>query len=494
MRKIKKKTVWFLLILVFLAVLAFRLYFAFQSNNFSPDAYFDLRQINAITDTRLPIYHDTLSYGGRDFLFLPVFHYILAGFSFFIPISLAGKILPNIFAAALIFIVYLISKHITKNTGASLFTALISGFIPIYISSTLNTVSPHSLQIPLIFLALYTFMRQNQKRFVIFFVILTFLLPLIHLSSLILIFAFFIYTFLAYLERFQYKARTLELVLFFTFITLWISLLVYKDAFLVHGPSLIWQNIPASVLTQYFQQITFVHAISGIGIFPLIIGCYVLYKYMFQEKRKDVYLLTSLAISVALLLWLKLITLNLGLSILGIVLILLFGLFYKIFFDYINKTRAARLASVSFLVIVLIFLVTSIIPSIIFAATTETANYAETDAIAWLNEESGKQTSLLAPIRLGHIITYGNKIRNVADTNFLMAPIPEQRLIDINTVYSTPIEIEAIEIMDNYDVTHLYVPEGVEIKYITDACFDLVYDEKVKIYELECGTVTKRRK
>lgn len=215
---------------------------------------------------------------------------------------------------------------------------------------------------------------------------------------------------------------------------------------------------------------------------------------MFQEKRKDVYLLTSLAISVALLLWLKLITLNLGLSILGIVLILLFGLFYKIFFDYINKTRAARLASVSFLVIVLIFLVTSIIPSIIFAATTETANYAETDAIAWLNEESGKQTSLLAPIRLGHIITYGNKIRNVADTNFLMAPIPEQRLIDINTVYSTPIEIEAIEIMDNYDVTHLYVPEGVEIKYITDACFDLVYDEKVKIYELECGTVTKRRK
>lgn len=494
MGRVRRKTVTLLLVIIFLAVLGFRLYFALQSETFSPDAYFELRQIKAIKDTGIPIYHDALSYTGRDFLFVPTFHYILAAFSFFMPVMLVGKILPNIFAAALVFIAYLIAKHITKDTKASLFTAAISGFIPIYISSTLNTVSPHSLQIPLMFLALYAFMRQNRKEFVILFVLLTFLLPLVHLSSLILILGFFIYTLLAHLEKFQYKARTLELVMFFIFITLWMSLLVFKDAFLMHGPGLIWQNIPASILGQYFRQITLAQAVSGIGIFPLIIGCYVLYKYMFREKRKDIYLLTSLAIAVSLLLWMRLITITLGLSLLGIVLALMFSLFFKIFFDYLHKTKLARLASISFIVIILIFLATSIIPSIIFAATTQTVAPAEIAAVGWLNENAEEDTVLLAPLRLGNLIVYENQVANVADTKFLMAPMPEQRLEDIREIYSTSFEINAIELMDDYDVTHLYVPQDASIKYLTDACFELVYDKEIKIYRVKCGTVTKRRR
>ncbi|MBW3011198.1 hypothetical protein KY326_03200, partial [Candidatus Woesearchaeota archaeon] len=465
-----------------------------QAESFSPDAYFDLRQIKAISETGRPIFHDTLSYGGRTFIFLPVFHYILAGLSYFFPIALIGKILPNIFAASLIFIVYLISKYITKSTGASLFTAGISGFIPIYITSTLNTVSSHSLQIPLMFLALYAFMRQHQKSFVILFVVLTFLLPLVDLSSLILILAFIIYTLLAYLEKFQYKARTLELVLFFIFITLWISLLVYKSAFLAHGPGLIWQNIPPSVLSRYFKDITLLRAISGIGIVPLLLGCYILYKYMFREKRKDVYLLTSLAISVAVLLWLKLITLNLGLSVLGIVLILLFSLFFKISLDYIYKTKIDKLAPFFIVVFIVLFLLTSLIPSVIFAAGTETIDSDSIEAINWLNINEGKGAVLLAPLKYGYLITYNNQIANVVDMDFLMAPMPEQRLIDIEEIYNTPVEIKAIELLDQYDVTHILQPEDMQIKYLTPTCFDLVYDEKVKIFELKCGTVTKRKK
>ena len=135
--KIKNKN--YLLIGIFLFTLAFRLYFSLQTNYFSSDdAYFNIRHTNYIIENFKPIYYDELSYGGRYVLYPPLFHYFLA---IFILIPFALKIIPEILLASLVFFVYLIAKEITKDENAALFSALISAFIPLYISETLNQVS-----------------------------------------------------------------------------------------------------------------------------------------------------------------------------------------------------------------------------------------------------------------------------------------------------------------------------------------------------------------
>ena len=69
------------LILIFVLAFSFRMYFAFQNSNLDYDAYFNVRQVNQIIKTGIPLFRDNLSYDGRSLIFIPVYHYILALFS-----------------------------------------------------------------------------------------------------------------------------------------------------------------------------------------------------------------------------------------------------------------------------------------------------------------------------------------------------------------------------------------------------------------------------
>src|SRR3989344_4501520 len=114
----------YLLLAIFLLVLAVRLYYAFQtpylSNN---DDYFTAREIEHIKETKLPMTYDSLSYGGRTHIGSPVFYYILAFFNIFMPLELVGKIIINIFASLLVIAVYLIAYELTKRSDAALFSS-----------------------------------------------------------------------------------------------------------------------------------------------------------------------------------------------------------------------------------------------------------------------------------------------------------------------------------------------------------------------------------
>ena len=149
--------------LIFLMALGFRLFFAFQTPNLDYDAYFNLRQVASIQEQGLPFFEDELSFGGRTLHFIPVFPYILGFFSFFLPLLFTLKLIPNIFAASIVIINYLIAKRITKDENSSLFCAFISAFIPLFIAETFNSVSVYTLVIPLTFLSLYFLMASEKK-------------------------------------------------------------------------------------------------------------------------------------------------------------------------------------------------------------------------------------------------------------------------------------------------------------------------------------------
>src|SRR3989344_5255894 len=107
-----KLAVW-MLIFIFIITLGARLYLAYGTPYFSAgEAYFQLRQVEHIKSTGFPLYHDPLSYGGRTFVFLPLFQYVLAFFSLFMPLAAAAKIIPNLLASSMVIIAFLITRKL----------------------------------------------------------------------------------------------------------------------------------------------------------------------------------------------------------------------------------------------------------------------------------------------------------------------------------------------------------------------------------------------
>jgi len=483
-----------ILTIIFIVSILFRLSFAFRTPYFDYDSYFTLRQIENIKETGLPIFYDDISYNGRDILFIPSFHYILAVFSLFIPTAIAAKLIPAIFASIIVFITYLISKKITHNVNISLFISFISAFIPVYISHTINHISVYSVTIPLIFLGIYFFIDLNES--VNHFLFTIFLLALIHSSSFLLILGLIFYTAFIRISKLRQTQTEVEVILFSTFLVLLVQFLIFRSAFIMHGLAVIWQNTPPAVLFEYFQRINVIDAVLKIGLFSLIFGAFVIYRYIFREKNREVYILVGLATSTFILLWLRLVQPNICLAIIGITLTLLFAVFYKFFLKYLKKTKLSSFVVPISILFFLLVSITSIIPAFAFSEKKieNSPSEEEINALIWIKENSGKEDIVLASPAEGHLLNFIAQRKNIIDSNFLLIPDSSKIFNDVKLMFASPYKIDAVKLLSKYNVKYIYFSQKTrlqydieEIPYINEDCFDLVYNEdKIKIYKNFC--------
>lgn len=472
-----------ILIIIFALTLGTRLFLSFQTDSFTPDSYYHLRQIESIKQTGTPIINDQLSYGGRTQIIEPVFHYTIALFSFVMPTWVAAKILPQIYIALITILVYLISITITKNKTASLFTAGISAFIPV-LYTRINQVNPASLLIPALLFFIYLILRPETKQITI--LILSFLLPLISPGAIILSITLILFLIISKLEKAKIERKDTEITLFITFIFLWIIFLMYKKALLINGALVIWQNIPKTILAQYFTQTTMLKAITLIGIIPIMTGAYVMYKELLNKSRATT-LLTSMALTTFLLLVLRLVNMELGLTLLGLSLAIMFSQFYTRFFEYIEKTKLAAIKWPIFTLLIVLFILTNMIPSIAFTQEQNTITKQEAKAMSWLKENTEQDATVTAEIELGHAINQIAERKNIADTNFLLIENPAQRIEDIKTIMTTGIETNAVDKLGKYNATYIYIAEkNISLKYAEPKCFDILYNKTIKIYKSKC--------
>ena len=312
--KITKERI--LLTILFLIVLGIRLFFVFQQPNFSYDAYGELRQIEHIRETGVPLFVDDLSYSGRIQLNLPFFHYVLAGISFLIPLELTAKILPSIFFSLLTIIVYMITKHLSKNKVAAYTAAVFSGFVPIFFS-TINEVSVSSLALLLIFCLSYSFVKIEEPGFDTLTLILTIMLLLTHATGLIFFLALIVYFFMMKIEKQKVTTKELEMSLFLFFLGLWFNVILFKKAFFTHGLAFIWSNLPITMLTQYFADINLIGVLYAVGIIPLLLGVVSIYHVLFKTKNKVATLYLAFTFTSAIMLWVKIVPFNEGLLLLS---------------------------------------------------------------------------------------------------------------------------------------------------------------------------------
>lgn len=480
------------LVLIFVTALSIRLSFGYSDPYSSTEAYYNLRQTEHIMDKGIPMFYDQLSYSGRSTVFPSFFVYILAFFGYMMPLTLVGKIIPNIFACTIIFFVYLIVQKISKNEIAALFSAFLSSFIPIYVIQTFNNISVYSIVIPLIFFQIYCFLNIKNKIFSYLFIISLIFLSIIHISGVFLVIGLIFYWIIMKTENIKLKSTEFELILFSIFFIIWIQFIFNKKLLLYHGFRVIWQNIPLELLSNFFSKITILDSIYYIGIIPFLAGIYIIYKHLFQEKNAQIYLLIGFAISTSILLWMRLMEINIGLTFLGIIFCILFGHFIKLVIDYIEKTKISKFYSIILILIFISTIFLSAIPSVYSMIFQSDHAVKSTDikALEWLKNNSPYNTTVIGYLEDGHLITQIAKRKNVIDDNFLLINNPGEILEDVNRFYHTDSYTIAVDILDKYNVDYVFISNNVLfdekaniLKIKEQGCFELIYNDISKIYD-----------
>jgi len=485
--------------LIFALTLGIRLYFSFTSQTFTYESYFTLRQVEVIRETGLPAFDDHFSYGGRFLPFPPFFYYLLAFFHLIMPLKLVGQLIPQILISLLGPVAYLIAKKVTNRPGVSLFTAFISGFVPAVFKETVNSLSPYTLIIPLVFFALYCLMRLENKRYIYYYIVSVIILSFTHPVSFLLILGLVFYLIITRIEEKKLDRQEGELIAFSFFFFLWAQIILYKKALLMGGMNFIWGNIPSGIMSYYFSKITFIEALVAIGIIPFIAGIFIIYKYLFKQKNKEVYLSISFALGAIVLLWLGLMEPRVALMFLGVVFVLLFSETGRLFWEYFLNTKFVPFRYLLLAVVLLLFIFNSIYPSIGLMKEKEKPLPEETEAALWMKGNLPSGVTVLSTVEEGHLIAAVGEKRNFMDDNFILIDNIDKRFQDLERIFKTSYEIEALDLLNNYGASYIFFSSQAQkqyditkLNYLGSNCFSKVYtNEKVKIYKVLCGVERK---
>ncbi len=487
----EKRTIY-LLSAIFLVTLILRLILAVSIPNLTYQSYFSLRQVDHITSAGLPLYQDPLSYGGRENIFLPLFYYVAAFFDLFLPLQFVAYLLPNLLLSTLTLLAYALAKKMTHNDTASLLSAFIAGFLPILF--TPNSFTFRSLFFPLLMLVIYCFLCLQEKKYfylyILSFVLLCFTSP----AAFLLIIGFGIYLLLSSLEGKKIPKAELELMLFSLFFFTWSQFLFFKNTLIQEGIGFIWRNIPPQIISQYFPQVSIPKALLLVSIVPFIAGIFVAYRSLFRLKNQNSLFLISLVISIILLGWFRLVEFRFGLSFFGLILAVLFASYYKESAAYLQRTKLLRFRKMYLPLLVMVLVLSTVWPAISTASKQETPSENSIAAFSWLRDHAEEDAAILALLEEGHLVTVVSQRKNVMDDQFGLVQDVEQRFADLETLYTTSFQTEALALLDKYDVKYLVLTPGARhryqlatFKYLDDKCFDRVYsNQETKIYRVKC--------
>lgn len=489
------------LIALFFITLAVRLIFAFSIPGFTYESYFHIREVEHILETGVPFYQDSLSYGGRELAFLPFFHYLAAFFSLFLPVTLVAKILPNLLTALLVPITYLISRKITEHETSSLVAAFIAGFLPILY--TTNGFTVNTLFLPLIFIAIYLYLnieegakKNNPKlsKYLYAYSAVFFLLCITSPLAAIMLIGLGIYALLSLLEGKKIYQEELEVMLFSAFLYVWVQFLFFKKSLLQEGISFAWQNVPSTIIAQYFPKFSLGLALLLVSVIPFLTGTIVVYRSLFQLRNQKSFLLISLVIATSILTWFRLLRFRQSLAFFSVVLAILFAVFYEDLERYLQKTKLSHLRKYLLPATIFILLLTTVLPAINAALLQETPSQEEVDAFIWLRFNTDDSTTILASLDEGHLVTYYSQRKNLIDDRFMLVDDAEDRFQALTSLFTTRFRTEALDLAGKYDLEYFVLTPTAkekyqlkrELPYITRRCFETVYQNETTIFKLKC--------
>ncbi|MDD5133773.1 MAG: hypothetical protein PHD81_01045 [Candidatus Nanoarchaeia archaeon] len=480
-----------ILLVLFLVVFLFRLNFSLSTpeNSFSDDtSYANLRQADYVKENLKPMIYDELSYSGRPVNNSPLFSYFLAAISF---IPWADKIILQFFMSLLVILAYLISKQIINDERSALISAFMVGFVPLAIRETLNKVSVYCIAFPLIFFMIYCILNLDKKTYFSLFLLSSLILALLSPISILVILFFIIYLVFSYAEDSELNKNEIILILSFLIITLLTNLLIYKDSLLSYGISVLWNNLPSSLSVASFKQINILSIMYHLGYIPLIFGFITIYKGITKYKKKAIFLISSLLITNLILLSLKMINFYTALVFIGLSASILSALTIYNFFKYLKLTKVAHWNKLLLSIFVILLVLFSVYPSFTMAKNTasQVPSNIEIESLQWIKQDSqDKNDIVIGTIYEGNLINYFSGKKNFFDTNFLLAPNPEKRMLDAGILFSSNSGERTISKMKENNIKYIFLSEKVKKLYNIDSKkFDTdCFEKNLQVYKLVC--------
>ena len=465
-------------------------FFCFSTSVLPDEGYFHMRQATHIRETGFPLLHDNLSYGGRDFIVLPLFDYFIAFFSLFVEMIQAVKIASFFLIISIMILVFLVSNIITGNTTSALFSTALSGMAPSIIynfssSSLLGVV----LSLALIFLISESVTKTN-------IVLLgALLLALILSSSLYFVFilSILLYIFFIKIEGIKHTIGELELVLCAVFIGAWGSMILFRDAIFLNGSAALFGNVPQQIRT---QLPTAVSLAFSIGLIPFITGIYATFNYVFIKRNKPIYLCVSLLLVSFFLASLSMLPVKEGIILASFLFCILSSFVWRDFFFWVEKTKASSFKTQIQLTFILLIAVSGII---VFSAETKifySSLSTKSDIIAmnWMLANLLPNEKVMALYDEGNAITALSKHPVVIDSSFLLVKDPQEVFNDASIIFKT-YETESVRIMNTYNASILFFSERAQVSnpepdyFSNKECFELLYNSKSQIYRSKCRWV-----
>jgi hypothetical protein len=455
---------------------------AAQSPTLSYEAYNTIRQVEHIEETGVPLIKDPLSYGGRIAIQLPLFQYILAFSNLFFPDDIVYIVVPNLIAVLMHAALFYLILELTNSVHLSGIGAAASIFTPGYLSATLLTLSSLCLAIPLLIFMVTLFLKLRKSREKRNALLLSFLLLcLTHPIALLCIPFFLIATVLTTIsatKRSRDEIAQQEFALFATFFLLWLYIILYKQSLASVGFETLRANIPQAVRATVYSEVTISSLAVAIGTIPLGLALYAAYKEA-AGKHVGIQAIIALAVTVLLAMILQVIPLTTGVALFSIVCIILAAVGLQHLESYHRTLKKSVLPTAVVLVMSILFVVTSILPTFTagIAATQHTAQENVLKTAQWLAENSPKDSMLLVQPEHGFLYESVAKRKVYVDTNFLGQENAEERYEDAMLIRSRPNAAAAKE-------RHIdYVVSDIELH---DRCLNTVYKEHVYVMKVLC--------
>ncbi len=471
----------YLLVAIMLGAFLFRLILAAQSPTLSYDAYPTIRQIEHIQETGMPLFEDSLSFGGRFHIVLPVFPYLMAFSTLFMPENIAYVIIPNLLAVALHGAIFWMVYELTNHKGIGLLAALASVFIPTYVSSTLLTVSSLSLAIPLLIILCTLFLKLRKSREKRMVLLLTYIVLCFTHSLALLCIPFFILTVvLATIKGSKDTVTQREFALFAVLFATWLYVILYKRSLATIGFETLRGNVPPTVVAGVYGNISILPIATAIGIIPFGLALYAAYREGAGEHI-GIQAVLALALSTVCAMALKLLPLTTGIALFSVVCIILAGIGLQHTATYMRGFRSPWLSRITYTLLGLLFIGTSILPSVAggLSATQGTVDEGVINAGLWLKENSPSDSLILAQPQRGAAIAYYAQRPVYIDTDYQGRTDAEERFSNAQAILTSaqPSVLAREEKID-------YI---ISDEPIHDACLNMVYGRDVIITKVLCS-------
>lgn len=460
-----------------LIVLSFKLFISLQTEYFTEESYFSLRQAKHIEETGIPMFEDTLSYQGRNYKFLPLYHYLIA----FLSPSLM-KIFTNILIILSSFMIYFIVEFIIKDKTLSLLAAIMSLFIPSSVNISNSSLSPTPLFLLLFLFFIFSYLKRKQWSTwpMISFLVL---MLLTSAQAIIVSLGMIVFVLIQKLQNLQPKKQDIELALFGLFLSVWFSVILFKD--LLTDWSFLWSNTPAQLI---YTSTSATSLFSGIGMLPLLFALIGTNKIFSKHSRNQLFII-SLGMVFLLATIFGVLSLNSGLAILGFTASIISGIGIKEIKIFFEQSRFS-LKKIFITLLVIFFASTTIIPFMNEGINESIPSKEKVELTKSLNRYEG---TIISSPKEAHFVMYYSGLKTYFDDYYAFSNAQERydnslRIFRGNSVF------QASKILEEENIDFIYLSlEGKKFYNINQlrianlgSCIDRIRKNEVIVYENNC--------